>query len=74
MKIVYSRHYDIGFFGLERLHPFDARKFSRAWRCLKRKLQACLRDRATLDRRIRKLTGTLPIPGYTSDEAPTRYH
>ncbi len=36
MKIVYSRHYDIGFFGLERLHPFDSRKYSRAWRCLKR--------------------------------------
>jgi histone deacetylase 11 len=37
MKIVYSRHYDIGFFGLERLHPFDSRKYSRAWRCLRRK-------------------------------------
>lgn len=36
MKIVYSRHYDIGFFGLERLHPFDSRKYGRAWRCLKR--------------------------------------
>jgi histone deacetylase 11 len=43
MKIVYSRHYDIGFFGLERLHPFDSRKYSRAWRCLKRELGSRLR-------------------------------
>lgn len=36
MRIVYSRHYDIGFFGLERWHPFDSRKYSHAWRCLRR--------------------------------------
>jgi len=45
MQIVYSQHYDIGFWGLERLHPFDSRKYSRAWRCLRRefgkRLQAC---------------------------------
>lgn len=35
-RIVYSRRYDIGFFGLERLHPFDTRKYSRAYRLLKR--------------------------------------
>jgi histone deacetylase 11 len=28
---VYSPGYDISMFGLERLHPFDGRKFSRAW-------------------------------------------
>jgi histone deacetylase 11 len=44
MKIVYSRHYDIGFFGLERLHPFDSRKYSHAWRCLKREFGARLRQ------------------------------
>ncbi len=44
MKIVYSPQYDIGFFGLERLHPFDSRKYSRAWRCLKRELGSRLRD------------------------------
>ena len=44
MKIVYSRHYDIGFFGLERLHPFDSRKYSRAWRCLSREFGARLRQ------------------------------
>jgi histone deacetylase 11 len=32
MKIVYSEHFDINFGGLEKLHPFDARKYSRAWK------------------------------------------
>ncbi|MEQ8790771.1 MAG: histone deacetylase [Pirellulaceae bacterium] len=34
-RIVYSRRYNIGFFGLERLHPFDSRKYGRAWRVLR---------------------------------------
>lgn len=29
-RIIYSRHYDIGLFGLERLHLFDSRKYSKA--------------------------------------------
>ena len=33
-RIVYSRHYNIGFYGLERLHPFDSRKYGRAWKLL----------------------------------------
>ncbi len=36
VKVVYSRRYDIGFFGLEKLHPFDSRKYGRAWGELKR--------------------------------------
>lgn len=36
--IVYSRHYDIGFFGFERLHPFDTLKYSRAYKTLKHEL------------------------------------
>ena len=35
-RIVYSRHYNIGFYGLERLHPFDSRKYGRAWKLLRR--------------------------------------
>ena len=35
-RIVYSRRYNIGFFGLERLHPFDSRKYGRAWGRLRR--------------------------------------
>ncbi|MDZ4669635.1 MAG: histone deacetylase [Phototrophicales bacterium] len=30
-KIVFSPEYDIHFMGLEKLHPFDTRKYSRAW-------------------------------------------
>lgn len=35
-RVVYSRHYNIGFLGLERLHPFDSRKYGRAWKCLRK--------------------------------------
>lgn len=35
--LVYSPRYDFSLFGLERLHPFDARKFSRAWRRLEQR-------------------------------------
>lgn len=37
-RIVYSPHYNIGFFGVERLHPFDSRKYERAWNRLRRGL------------------------------------
>jgi histone deacetylase 11 len=45
MKLVYARRYNIGFFGLERLHPFDSRKYGRAWREVGRELRR-LRNRA----------------------------
>jgi len=34
---VYSSQYNIGFFGVERLHPFDSRKYGRAWKELRRR-------------------------------------
>lgn len=34
-RIIYSPYYDISFFGLERLHPFDSRKYGRAWAALR---------------------------------------
>ena len=37
LRIVYSRHYNIGLAGLEKLHPFDSRKSGRAWRVLRRR-------------------------------------
>jgi histone deacetylase 11 len=43
-RIVYSRHYNIGFFGLERMHPFDSRKYGRAWRLLRRRFGRRLRS------------------------------
>jgi histone deacetylase 11 len=42
-RIVYSPHYNIGFFGLERLHPFDSRKYGRVWRSLRRHFGVSLR-------------------------------
>jgi histone deacetylase 11 len=44
VKIVYSPRYNIGFFGLERLHPFDSRKYGRAWRELRRRFGRRLRQ------------------------------
>lgn len=41
--IVYDRRYNLGFSGLQRLHPFDLRKFGRAWRELRRQLGSQLR-------------------------------
>jgi len=34
-RIVYNKHYDLGFWGLERLHSFDIHKYSRAAKLLK---------------------------------------
>jgi histone deacetylase 11 len=31
MRVVYSPHYNIAGYGIEKLHPFDGRKFERAW-------------------------------------------
>lgn len=42
--VVYSRHYNIGFYGLERLHPFDSRKYGRAWKLLRRHFGSKLRQ------------------------------
>ncbi len=36
-KIVYSPHYDIKVFGIEKLHPFDSCKYSKIWKALKNK-------------------------------------
>ncbi|HVJ79774.1 MAG TPA: histone deacetylase, partial [Planctomycetia bacterium] len=49
--IVYDRRYDIGFFGLERHHPFDSRKYGRAWRDLRRRFgRDVLRHHVRVDR------------------------
>lgn len=42
-RLVYSPDYDLTLYGLERLHPFDGRKYSRAWG----RIQSALGDRAT---------------------------
>jgi histone deacetylase 11 len=45
-RVVYTRRYNIGFFGLERLHPFDSRKYGRAWGLLRRKFGSGLKQHA----------------------------
>jgi histone deacetylase 11 len=45
VTIVYSDRYNISFFGLERLHPFDSRKYGRAWAELQRAVGKDLRSR-----------------------------
>lgn len=44
LHVVYSRHYNIGFYGLERLHPFDSRKYGRAWKVLGKRFGKSLRN------------------------------
>jgi histone deacetylase 11 len=34
VRVVYSDHYNITFFGIEKFHPFDSRKYGRAWELL----------------------------------------
>ncbi len=44
MKIIYNPNYNIGFFGLEKLHPFDSRKYEHAWEVLQKKFGAKLAE------------------------------
>jgi histone deacetylase 11 len=43
-RLVYSPAYNIRALGFERLHPFDSRKYGKAWRLLKRQFGAELAD------------------------------
>lgn len=43
-RIVYSRNYNIGFYGFERLHPFDSRKYGRAFKVLRRHFGSRLKE------------------------------
>ncbi len=45
-RIVYSPNYNVRLWGLERLHPFDARKYQKVWELLEEEFGAQL---ATLD-------------------------
>ncbi len=42
--VIYSPNYDMGLPGLDRLHPFDGRKFGKAWRELEREFGSRLRN------------------------------
>lgn len=43
-RLIYSPGYDLTLYGLERLHPFDGRKFSRAWSLITRTLGSAAAD------------------------------
>lgn len=44
MQIVYHPNYNISFFGIERLHPFDSKKYGHAWSLLKERFGPALAD------------------------------
>jgi len=52
-RLVFSPNYDIHFMGLKNLHPFDSRKYGRAWNALQQQFGAKLRSLT--------LTPTAPI-------------
>jgi histone deacetylase 11 len=41
-KVVYSPRYNFSVLGLEKLHPFDARKYGRAWSLVRQKMGSAL--------------------------------
>src|SRR5262249_55561944 len=60
--VVYDRRYNLGFPGAQRLHPFDLRKYARAWKALRTEIGP------DLDR----LHVAVPAPG--SDEELSLAH
>jgi histone deacetylase 11 len=53
VRVVYSPHYNISFFGIERLHPFDSRKYGRAWSALRSQFgNILLRHHMPVDRPV----------------------
>src|SRR5260370_5765040 len=43
VRVAYDSRYNIGLFGLERVHPFDSRKYGRAWNLLCKKVGPLLK-------------------------------
>lgn len=46
-RLVYSPHYDFSLMGLEKLHPFDPKKFSKTWQLLYKKFGRKLNHQTT---------------------------
>ncbi|MEM1182530.1 MAG: histone deacetylase [Acidobacteriota bacterium] len=54
-RVVFSPHYDLKAYGLEKLHPFDGRKYGKAWALLKETFGGELKRRhVKVDRQIRR--------------------
>jgi histone deacetylase 11 len=62
LRIAYDRRYNLGFPGAQRLHPFDLRKYARAWSVLK----------SELGNRLQEMH--LPVPAPVSDESLLLVH
>lgn len=62
VRIAFHSRYDIGLWGVERWHPFDSRKYGRAWKVLRKELGA-------------ELPGlTIPVPRPISEEELALVH
>lgn len=74
-RIVYSPHYNIGFLGLERLHPFDSRKYGRAWKCLQDHFGSRLAEWSVRPRRAANREDLLRVhtPGYLGQLRKRKY-
>lgn len=76
--ILYSPHYDIHFFGLERMHPFDSCKYGRAWRELNRTVGPELKkrslrvDRPASDSELRLAHSAAHLEGLRSSQTLAR--
>jgi histone deacetylase 11 len=46
-RLVYSPHYDFSILGMEKLHPFDAKKFSKAWALLQQEFGDTIKQHTT---------------------------
>ena len=44
IKLIYTPAFDIKFYGAEFLHPFDSRKYSKAWELLSSRFGETLTD------------------------------
>lgn len=74
-RVVYSHQYNISFYGLERLHPFDTRKYGRAWRALRRHFGRALREFHVCPRRPANVEELLSVhtPKYLSQLCDAQY-
>lgn len=74
-RIVYSRRYNIRFYGIERLHPFGSRKYGRTWKVVRRELGARANgflvpvDRPVIARLINSVPTTDRISHVAASEA-----
>ena len=74
-RLVYARQYNIGFAGVQRLHPFDARKYGRAYAALRRTFGRDLKRRTLrpLGPATREQLLTVHTPAYLANLCDSAY-